>query len=211
MKNSLQIPGDGPGDAEEEPVVDAPGEGEVPTVGDAGLGGEGARRFVAAAQGVGWADQAMDQAVKQAAEQHRQAQLLMTQPGVGPVTALAFVLTIGDVARFAGSKRLTGYLGLVPRSTARVASVTWEPLPNEATVFYASCWWKRRRPQCARMKVFAKRIKSVAVVALREWLRWRRHASWQCDSTGCYVAMSAIRRSLVSRATRGCPWEMFSP
>jgi transposase len=43
----------------------------------------------------------LDQAVKQAAEQHPQAQLLMTQPGVGPVTALAFVLTIGDVARFA--------------------------------------------------------------------------------------------------------------
>jgi len=30
------------------------------------------------------------------------------------VTALAFVLTIGDVARFAGSKQLTSYLGLVP-------------------------------------------------------------------------------------------------
>lgn len=56
----------------------------------------------------------LDQAVKQAAEQHPQAQLLMTQPGVGPVTALAFVLTIGDVTRFAGSKQLTSYLGLVP-------------------------------------------------------------------------------------------------
>ncbi len=30
------------------------------------------------------------------------------------MTALAFVLTIGDVARFAGSKQLTSYLGLVP-------------------------------------------------------------------------------------------------
>ena len=38
----------------------------------------------------------------------------MTPSGVGPVTALAFVLTIGDVARFAGSKQLTSYLGLVP-------------------------------------------------------------------------------------------------
>src|SRR6202035_1191382 len=39
----------------------------------------------------------LDQAVKQAARQHPQAQLLMTHPGVGPVTALAFVLTMGDV------------------------------------------------------------------------------------------------------------------
>ena len=42
-----------------------------------------------------------DLAVVEAAGQHPQAQLLMTQPGVGPVTALAFVLTIGDVSRFA--------------------------------------------------------------------------------------------------------------
>jgi Transposase IS116/IS110/IS902 family len=33
------------------------------------------------------------------------------------VTALAFVLTIGDVARFAGSKQLTNYLGLVSHRT----------------------------------------------------------------------------------------------
>jgi transposase len=56
----------------------------------------------------------LDRAVEQAACQHPQAQLLMSQPGVGPVTALAFVLTIGDVTRFAGSKQLTSYLGLVP-------------------------------------------------------------------------------------------------
>src|SRR6202521_4167373 len=56
----------------------------------------------------------LDQAVQQAAEEHPQAKLLMTQPGVGPNTALAFVLTIGDVSRFAGSKQLTSYLGLVP-------------------------------------------------------------------------------------------------
>ena len=56
----------------------------------------------------------LDRAVEQAACQHPQAQLLMSQPGVGPVTALAFVLTIGDVTRFAGSKQLSSYLGLVP-------------------------------------------------------------------------------------------------
>lgn len=56
----------------------------------------------------------LDQAVKLAAWQHPQARLLMTQPGVGPVTALAFVLTIGEVARFASSKHLSSYLGLIP-------------------------------------------------------------------------------------------------
>jgi len=38
----------------------------------------------------------------------------MTHPGVGPVTALGFVLTIGPVERFARSKQLASYLGLIP-------------------------------------------------------------------------------------------------
>lgn len=57
----------------------------------------------------------LDQAVMQAAEQNPQAKLLMTQPGVGPITSLAFVLTMGDVARFPRGKQVASYLGLIPR------------------------------------------------------------------------------------------------
>ncbi len=39
----------------------------------------------------------------------------MTQPGVGPITALAFVLTIGDVSRFEHSGQVASYVGLIPR------------------------------------------------------------------------------------------------
>ena len=39
----------------------------------------------------------------------------MTQPGVGPITALAYVLTIGDVSRFPRGKQVASYLGLIPR------------------------------------------------------------------------------------------------
>ena len=57
----------------------------------------------------------LDEAVQKAAEQHPQAQLLMTQPGVGPNTALAYVLTIGNVRRFPRGKQVASYLGLIPR------------------------------------------------------------------------------------------------
>ncbi len=39
----------------------------------------------------------------------------MTHPGVGPVTALGFVLTLGPVERFRNSRKLVSYLGLNPR------------------------------------------------------------------------------------------------
>jgi transposase len=57
----------------------------------------------------------LDVAVQRAAEQHPQACLLMTQPGVGPNTALAYVLTIGEVSRFRRGKQVASYLGLIPR------------------------------------------------------------------------------------------------
>jgi transposase len=39
---------------------------------------------------------------------------LMTHPGVGPLTALAFVLIIGTPERFAGAKQIGTYVGLIP-------------------------------------------------------------------------------------------------
>ena len=57
----------------------------------------------------------LDEAAQQAAEQNPEAQLLMTQPGVGPITALAFVLTLGEVSRFPRGKQVASYLGLIPR------------------------------------------------------------------------------------------------
>jgi transposase len=39
----------------------------------------------------------------------------MTHPGVGPVTALATEVFLGDPARFADSKALASYVGMIPR------------------------------------------------------------------------------------------------
>lgn len=57
----------------------------------------------------------LQQAVVKEAEKRPEAVLLMGQPGVGPVTALAFVLTLGPVERFANSRKVVSYLGLNPR------------------------------------------------------------------------------------------------
>ena len=55
-----------------------------------------------------------DAAVTEAAESRLPAVCLMQQAGVGPVTSLAFVLTIGPVDRFANNKKVVSYLGLNP-------------------------------------------------------------------------------------------------
>ena len=57
-------------------------------------------------------------AVAEEAAQRRDARRLMEQPGVGPVTALMFVLTIGPAERFRSSKQVVSYLGLNPRESS---------------------------------------------------------------------------------------------
>ena len=56
----------------------------------------------------------LSQAIEQEVEKCREAQRLMTHPGVGPLTALAFVLIIGKVEGFPSGKQVASYLGLVP-------------------------------------------------------------------------------------------------
>lgn len=56
----------------------------------------------------------LDVAVEEAANKDAVAQLLQTHPGVGPVTALAFSLTLGEIERFAHSRQVVSYLGLNP-------------------------------------------------------------------------------------------------
>lgn len=57
----------------------------------------------------------LEEAVAEVAQKNEKARLLMTQPGVGPITSLAFVLTMGDVSRFPRGKQVASYLGLIPR------------------------------------------------------------------------------------------------
>src|SRR3974377_339561 len=57
----------------------------------------------------------LDRAVAEQSQQNEAATLLQTHPGVAPVTALAFVLTLGPVKRFQRSKQVVSYLGLNPR------------------------------------------------------------------------------------------------
>lgn len=48
-------------------------------------------------------------------KKYPQVEVLREVPGVGPITALAFVLTLEDPKRFAKSRDVGPYLGLVPR------------------------------------------------------------------------------------------------
>jgi len=57
----------------------------------------------------------LDREVEKQARQRPQSQRLMTHPGVGPITALATEVFLGDPRRFADGKAVASYVGMIPR------------------------------------------------------------------------------------------------
>jgi transposase len=57
----------------------------------------------------------LNQRVEEQALKRVGARRRLTHPGVGPVTALATEVFLGDPARFAASKALASYVGMIPR------------------------------------------------------------------------------------------------
>lgn len=56
----------------------------------------------------------LNQQVEDEVQRRPAAVKLRTHPGVGPVTALAMVLTLGPAQRFASGKQVASYFGLIP-------------------------------------------------------------------------------------------------
>ena len=130
----------------------------------------------------------LDRALKQQAEQQPEIRLLMTHPGVGPVTATAFVLTLGEPRRFQTSKQVAAYLGLVPRENSsgknkqRLGHITKQGnsllrgLLTEAAHIAAKhdAQWRRKYLRLAMKK--NRSIAAVAVargLAVRLWWMWK--------------------------------------
>jgi transposase len=76
----------------------------------------------------------------------------MMHPGAGALTAVAFVLIIGQANRFDCGKQIAAYLGLVPEEDSSGERRGWATSVNKATPCYVFCWWKRRRSRYARMR-----------------------------------------------------------
>jgi transposase len=130
----------------------------------------------------------LDRALKQEAEQRPEVRLLMTHPGVGPVTASAFVATLGDPRRFQTSKQVAAYLGLVPlenssgKNKQRLGHITKQGnslmrgLLTEAAHAAAKkdSEWRRKYVRLAMKK--NRSVAAVAVarcLAVRLWWMWK--------------------------------------
>ena len=70
---------------------------------------------------------------------YRETQALMTVHGVGPITALTYVLTLGNKERFRQSRDVGCYLGLRPNVVSQEIETPSSALPKQAIVISEVC------------------------------------------------------------------------
>ena len=98
----------------------------------------------------------LDQQVSEQALLHPQARRLMTHPGVGPVTALATEVFLGDPLRFVDGKAVASYIGLIPSERSRGRRQRLGKLSKEGNALVRYLWGEatihavRRDPELKR-------------------------------------------------------------
>ena len=90
--------------------------------------------------------------VEQQAQQRPQARRLMTHPGVGPVTALATEVFLGDPRRFAKGKKVASYIGMIPCENTSGKHQRLGELSKEGNRCCAICGPKRPCMQCRKTR-----------------------------------------------------------
>lgn len=98
--------------------------------------------------------------IKQQAKSNPKAQLLMTIPGVGAITAMFMIAEIEDIARFKSYRHLASYAGLVPRLDAsadkqRIGRITKQGSPYLRTALVEAAQAATRTK--SRLNIFFRR------------------------------------------------------
>jgi transposase len=142
----------------------------------------------------------LDRRVGEEARQRPEAVRLMTHPGVGPVTALAMVLTLGPAERFGSAKQVGSYFGLIPSEESSGGKQRLGRISKQGSSFLrfllveAGQTAARLDPQLQRFyrRLAVRKNRSVAKVAVARKLATRLYLMLREDWTYaqlCQVVM----------------------
>jgi transposase len=130
--------------------------------------------------------------LKQACQSH-QAQRLMSHPGVGPITALATEVFLGDPHRFLNGKALASYVGLIPSEHSSGRRRRLGALSKQGNPLLRFLWIEAAlhavRKDCALKQFYRRKLvqkglgKAIAAAArklgIRLWIMLRDEIDYQ--------------------------------
>jgi transposase len=131
--------------------------------------------------------------IRAIAKEHATVRLLMTAPGVGPITAMAVVATFDDIDRFKRSSSAEAYLGLTPRRCESGEISRNGRISKRGDMFTRKCLFEAanaifcRNLDGSQLLAWAKAVAErtgprKAKVALARKLAVTRHAMWRANT-----------------------------
>jgi transposase len=152
----------------------------------------------------------LDRQVERQAQQRPQSRRLMTHPGVGPVTALATEVFLGEPRRFADGKAVASYIGMIPSEHSSGRRQRCGKLSKQGNSLLRFLWGEaamqavRRDPELQRFyrrKLVQKgmgkaRVAAARKLGIRLWIMLRDeidyaefcrrgHLQRQCSGAAC--------------------------
>ena len=145
----------------------------------------------------------LDRRVAEEAGQRPDAERLMTHPGVGSVTALAMVLTLGPAERFGSGKQVGSYFGLIPREDSSGGKQRLGKISKQGSSFLrfllveAGQTAARYDPQLKRFyrRLAVRKNRSVAKVAVARKLATRLYLMLREDWTYAQLCQAVMQVS----------------
>jgi len=145
----------------------------------------------------------LDQQVAEEARERPEAVRLMTHPGVGPVTALAMVLTLGPAERFGSAKQVSSYFGLIPSEDSSGGKQRLGKISKQGSSFLrfllveAGQTAARYDPQLKRFyrRLAARKNRGIAKVAVARKLATRLYLMLREDWTYAQLCQAVMQVS----------------
>ena len=141
--------------------------------------------------------------VEEEARQRPEAVRLMTHPGVGAVTALAMVLTLGPAERFGSGKQVGSYFGLIPSEESSGGKQRLGKISKQGSWFLrfllveAGQTAARLDPQLKRFyrRLAVRKNRSIAKVAVARKLATRLYLMLREDWTYAQLGQAVMQVS----------------
>lgn len=145
----------------------------------------------------------LDRRVAEEARERPEAVRLMTHPGVGSVTALAMVLTLGPAERFESAKKVGSYFGLIPSEESSGGKQRLGKISKQGSSFLrfllveAGQTAARLDPQLKRFyrRLAARKNRGVAKVAVARKLATRLYLMLREDWTYAQLCQAVMQVS----------------
>jgi transposase len=145
----------------------------------------------------------LNRRVEEEVKQRPAAEKLMTHPGVGPVTALAMVLTLGPAERFENGRKVGSYFGLIPSEHSSGGRQQMGRISKQGSSFLrfllveAGQSAARHDPELGRFyrRLAVRKHRALAKVAVARKLAMRLYLMLREDWTYAQLCKAMCRRA----------------